>query len=280
MYQGSTHASCYVTNSGSMRAHRTNAALSCRVGVALLLLAAAGTSSLTAQTLQGRLLERGSDRPVELGLLILYTSTGDSITSSLSNQEGFFSLSSPDPGEFMLLGSALGYEETRVGVFELGEGGELSVDFRLPPAPIRLGGITVEASSDLLREPALIANGFVRRAQRGQGYFITPGQIRRGGTSNTQQLLQTVPRVIVNAGSAGPRATPVQMLGTMGYCTPRIYVDGMPAYLAPGLAIDNVAPINDLEAVEVYRTANEAPIEYSINNNSGCGIILFWTHRR
>jgi hypothetical protein len=53
-------------------------------------------------------------------MVIMMTASGDSVTYSLTGSDGYFSITSPEPGSFTLLGSGLGYEETKVGIFDLG----------------------------------------------------------------------------------------------------------------------------------------------------------------
>jgi len=102
------------------------------MGMALIAAGALASSpSLHAQTIHGRLLDIDTGLPIDLGLVIMLTESGDSITSALTTQNGYFSLTSPMPGTFLLLGSAWGYRETGDGVFELGEGAELTVEFRI-----------------------------------------------------------------------------------------------------------------------------------------------------
>ncbi|HZD03740.1 MAG TPA: carboxypeptidase-like regulatory domain-containing protein, partial [Longimicrobiales bacterium] len=108
------------------------------VGTAILLPAA---TPLHAQTIRGYLLESGSDHPIEAGLVVLLTEAGDSVTSTVTDEDGYFSLTSPEPGSFRLLAVALGYRRTPAGIFDLGEDGEMSVEFRIAPRPLPLDEI-------------------------------------------------------------------------------------------------------------------------------------------
>ncbi|NIQ54774.1 MAG: hypothetical protein GWM92_01090, partial [Gemmatimonadetes bacterium] len=60
------------------------------------------------------------------------------VTHALTDRRGYFSVTSPDPGSFTLLGSGFGYDIRRVGIFDLGMGGEVTVEFRLSPSPTPL----------------------------------------------------------------------------------------------------------------------------------------------
>ncbi|SVC20719.1 uncharacterized protein METZ01_LOCUS273573, partial [marine metagenome] len=132
-------------------------------------------------------MERDSETPIHLGFVALLTESGDSVTSTITNREGRFSLTSPDPGNFLLLAAALGHRETTVGVFELGKDGELTVEFRVPAEALTMDGLFVQAER-IGQEPALALNGFSRRMQEGLGYFMTPRDIENLDVTRTTDL--------------------------------------------------------------------------------------------
>lgn len=68
-------------------------------------------------------------------------------------------------------------------------------------------------------------------------------------------------------------------------CLVQVYMDGQMLNRGGVLGTSDVLPIdlrtigvNDLEAVEVYRSAAEVPQEYG-GPNAGCGVILLWSRR-
>jgi hypothetical protein len=235
----------------------------------------AGRGSLEAQTIDGLLLERGTDRPIDLALVTLHTAEGDSVSSTLTDASGRFRVEASWGGDFLLSATALGYRSTTAGVFELGEGGRITLEFRLEAQAIEIGGITIEARSSLLNQPNLIRNGFVERAQRGFGRFITPADIEKSATRSTTELLTQTGRITTRYAIGGDR---ILMRGQVGYCTPTVYLDGV-RYSMTSMSVDQLVSVSALEAVEVYRTANEAPVRYG-GGMSGCGIILLWTRAR
>ncbi|MEE2668966.1 MAG: carboxypeptidase regulatory-like domain-containing protein [Gemmatimonadota bacterium] len=226
------------------------------------------STSLKAQTIRGTLMERDSETPIHLGFVALLTESGDSVTSTITNREGRFSLTSPDPGNFLLLAAALGHRETTVGVFELGKDGELTVEFRVPAEALTMDGLFVQAER-IGQEPALALNGFSRRMQEGLGYFMTPRDIENSDVTRTTDLFFGMLGVSV----IGDR---VYVRGTLGICSPQIYVDGLPQSMGAGFPLDFIVPFEALAAVEVYRRAAEVPLQYG-GTGAGCGVILFWT---
>lgn len=244
-------------------------------------------SPLLGQTITGTLMEVDSDRPISLGLIILMTESGDSVTSGVTNGQGRFSLTATEGDSFWVIASAFGFKETSAGVFEIGGGGEMNIEFRIAPAPMPIDGILIGLQRPVLQHN-LITSGFVRRITRGLGRFITPYMIENSFARTSAELFRGIPGVFVNpVGGGGGSAfmgALVQMASMDGYCNPTIYVDGI--RMPEGMVIDNVAPIDVIDAVEIYRRASEIPIEYAMTASSSsmssgvCGVLVIWTKRR
>ncbi|MDX1646955.1 MAG: TonB-dependent receptor plug domain-containing protein [Longimicrobiales bacterium] len=228
---------------------------------------------VSAQTIRGQLLEFGSDTPIDLGLVVMVSLDGDSVSAALSDGRGFFEVTAEDPGEYLLEASAFGYEPTRVGLFELGDGGEMSVEFRLWAAPLTLDGVVVES---LVQEPVLVRNGFYRRMGRGVGTFFSPQDIE---TSNARRAIDMI------QGLAGVRMRidPVHgerlmVRGAQGYCVPTLLIDGVRAtWEGTSMRLDELIPLETVYAMEVHRGVSGLPIEFG--SFERCGVIVFWTKR-
>jgi hypothetical protein len=255
--------------------------------------AGAQPSTLAGQSITGTLLDLGNDRPIPLGLVMMFTESGDSVTATVADGGGRFRISSPEPGSFLLLAAALGYAETPAGLFELGDGGSMEVEYRLRPEPLPLEEIIV-ALDRPATEHHLVRNGFVRRLQRGLGRFITPYEIERSSARSTEALLTGISGVRVGmvtevSPAAGdirlglPRpdlGETVQIAGPLGgWCEPTLYVDGVWIEYLPALGqtLTQFAHIGDVEAVEVYRRPVEIPVEYGIHSDRNCGVLVVWT---
>ena len=70
----------------------------------------------------------------------------------------------------------------------------------------------------------------------------------------------------------------VLMLGTRGYCSPRVCVDGVRVSLSEA-SLDAVAPLFSVEAAEVYGSASEAPLRFG-GGMQGCGVIVLRSRAR
>lgn len=230
-------------------------------------------SALDGQTIRGRLLEFGSDAPIDLGMVVMVSVTGDSVSATLSDSDGFFEVSAPSGGEFLLEAAALGYEESRVGLFELGEDGEMSVEFRLWPAPLTIGGVIVES---LVQQPELVRNGFFRRMARGVGTYFSPSDIEESTARQAIELLQGLAGVRMRIDPVDGERLLVR--GTNGYCVPNLLVDGVrTTWAGTSMRLDELVPLETVHAMEVHRGVSGMPIEFGSFNQ--CGVIVFWTKR-
>jgi hypothetical protein len=252
-------------------------------------LCGAFASPAQAQTITGTLMEVETGQPISLGLVIMMTEDGDSITSGISNARGEFTVSSPDPGSFVLVASAFGFKETPAGVFELGPDAEMDVEFRIAAAPMPIEGLLVSLQRPVLQHQ-LVKNGFVRRATRGLGHFLTPVMIEKSAARSTADLFRGIPGVLLQLPGGGLNAftgEALRLTGTGQFCTPTLYMDGarMNVELTRDLPIDVIAPLGMVDAIEIYRRPSEIPIEYGMTARGDvpggpCGVVLIWTKTR
>lgn len=244
--------------------------------------------SASAQTIEGTLLDADTRMPIPLGLVMMFTEAGDSITSTVADEAGRFRISSDEPGSFVLNAAALGYQETSAGIFELGEGGVMTVEYGLPPHPLAIDEVIVALDRPASMHP-LVRNGFVRRLQRGLGAFITPYEIEQSSARSTEQLMAQIPNVRVgtvyeeSGGVLTPRGDigeTVQLRRFDGsWCSPTIYVDGRRVEYDPniGITLSMMADISSVEGIEIYRRPAEVPVEYVPSPGLICGVLVVWT---
>jgi len=243
--------------------------------------------SLGAQTIGGTLMEKETGQPISLGLITLVTEGGDTVTSGVTNGRGEFSVESPEPGAFLLVASAFGFTDTTVGVFELGEGGEMTIEFRIESSATELEGLLVDVESRSLSRNRLITSGFVTRANGGLGHFITPIDIESSVANNSIDLFRGVPGLTVDMSNAG-RSQTIQMLSQGGTCNPIIYVDGakLSVDLTRSVALETIIPLQNVAAIEIYRRAAEIPLQFGLigvgdrQSIGNCGVVVFWTKQR
>ena len=248
------------------------------VVLAALLLA---PPSLSAQTLSGRLLDGRNGRPIDLGIMVLFTEEGDSVGLGVTTPEGRFSITAPEPGSFFLIASAWGYPDHKEGVFDLGEGASMEIEFRISPRPVELDEILVSVDAPLASH-RLVRNGFVSRVQRGIGHFITPAELERSPYPHTESLFHMTPGVrVVPSRSLSVTGDYVLLRGMHGWCMPTLYIDDIRTPYRPeyGESLSALAPIDWIEAVEIYRGPSEVPPQYGGTDWDPCGAIVIWLKR-
>lgn len=226
-----------------------------------------------AQVVAGRVVEADEGGPAE-GIVVQLTDLeGAGVAVDVTDATGAFSLEAPQPGMFFVRASGSGYRPVRGGVFELGFESRIEIEIRLTLDPLELDEVEVEVDDvqSLDQMHPLVVNGFAERAESGRGRFLTPRDLERSRHLDLPRILQRTGRVeIVN----GLRGRTVAMRRPGGLCDPVFFIDDR---RAPGTEAWIGLNQQDLLAIEVYRSAVEAPVEYR-RFGVDCGVILVWTH--
>lgn len=215
---------------------------------------------LTAQTIRGLVLERVTDRPIDLVGVALVEVGGDTVATATSDSRGFFSVTADDPGHYRVVVEAFGYRLESAGPFELDLEELRVVQINLEPAPVEVQGIDVEAEETAT--PYLVRQGFTERRKMGFGHFVGPRELDDFRTiiRSTEDIFYRYPGV----GRGGA------MIGSNGVpCGPAIFLDGV-------RTTERIPPLEQLEAIEIYTRAVQVPLQYSWAAQ-GCGVILYWT---
>ena len=130
-----------------------------------------------------------------------------------------------------------------------------------------LGTVTVEGKQ------TIDIPGFDARAKRGLGTFLDRDEIEKRQSVLTTDLFRTIPGLTV--GFDGTNYV-VQSSRGQG-CQVQWYLDGSPFDNSDN-SLDQMIRPDDIEAVEVYKSASEVPVQFQGQNGS-CGTILVWTKR-
>lgn len=229
-----------------------------------------GDLSLGDITLQATVLP-----PVPFSAVVVDSLTGEPLASALvgingtavatSDEQGRFSINSVDQGQILMDIRHIGYTPITVEV-QVGDGPTGYLRFALPAAPFQLDAIVVEG-----RHATYYAFGrmraFAERRRRGVGKTFTRSEI---DAVHPFQLSDLMRRVL------GARVTPSRLgqnrVSFRGCGSPDIYVDGM---LLRDWALDDVMPIENVGAVEVYSSWASIPAEFL--SLDACAVIVIWT---
>jgi len=233
-----------------------------------------------AQTVEGYLLESGTDEPIVLGSVFMLWGSGEIAAQTYSDESGFFSLSADGPGDFFLRAERIGYSPRVDGVFEIGKGASISVVFHLPTAPVPLDtlAVTTERKVVVLRQM-----GFYERQEDEEGIFLGPEEIARVPAFQTTHFFRNLRRVRVNEGPMGSSTITIAGAGTVSLsgrhpCYPKVLIDGTTVFRGGREAamLDSAVQPYEIVGIEVYRGASEIPASWS-GSSSPCGLILIWT---
>lgn len=98
-----------------------------------------------AQVIEGR--ATGDDGVAVEGALVgLYDQDGTQRAATLANEQGFYRLDAPEPGEYILGAERIGFSPFRSPLLAVGDRAEpYRIDFEMLRAPVPIEGITVTA---------------------------------------------------------------------------------------------------------------------------------------
>ena len=183
--------------------------------------------------------------------------------ANLSNQARFV-LGGLEPGRHRIDIRNVGYRPLTAFI-EFAAGQTVERTFELEFTGEQLPQLEVEARNSKTLPRFL---EFERRRARGAGHFITRDEIVARGYMNMGDALRTAKGVKVYCDAIDCIA---KMASAAPGCLPAYYIDGQIAH-----SFATTTPINDVQAIEIYRGAGEVPAEFT-GSTAGCGVVVIWT---
>lgn len=244
------------------------------------------TSTASAQSITGRVIARSTQQPVAQAGVRLVAPDGAVIASALSEADGMFVIGLPASRSFRVITERFAFK-AHISQLFTAAGNSITYNIELQDSVIALTPLTVPAEA---RSRRLESVGLYDRAKEAQGAFILREEIEKRQPQRISQLLQ---------GRAGLRLQPVARSVASGitrgdlvmrggaqasmrsaFCFPRVFLDGVLVRLettsAPTLTLDDVANPDEIEAIEIYRSASQVPAQFG-GAGSSCGVVLIWT---
>lgn len=281
----------------------------CQAGWVALGLVAVTASQGQTQVVRGRVLEAETRKPVAGARVTLRRVTDSAATGipASTQSDGTFSARAGAGGQYLVEVVRLGYRPQRQGPFDVRAGAVIDVEILLSVVPITLDPVTVSAQAS---ERMLQRVGFYDRQRADFGHFITRDNIASRRASRPTDLLRVIPGVGIVPDPRSPGKVRIQMRGSHlaqgGACAPRVFMDGLIIIRGdsrpvgrPGTAkeneieraldadprnpepsLDDVVNPDQIEAIEVYRSASQVPAEFGgAGVFTRCGVVVIWTRR-
>lgn len=258
----------------------------CRVALHVACVAAAWLgvpADSSGQTVRGLVTDARTGEMIALATVTLVAESGERGASVLTTEEGFFSIDADDAGQFLVRVTALGYAPNRAGPLELRADALQVLEIRMMPAPLDIDGVVVEGRREGEVGNYLTQRGFWDRYAEGRGQFLTPGEVLASDAMFTPYLLRGLDQVVPQYGAAPWAIWPLLGITERRSCEPRVFVDDVWVNrtgfgIRESIGLDDVVPIERVQAVEVYHGPFQAPIRYQgTTRDNNCGVILIWT---
>jgi len=190
------------------------------------------------------------------------------------------------PGKYWVIARRIGYQPLKAAL-TLQRGDDREIDFQLNPLPYNLPEVKVRAEN---RKWERQYRDFVWRSRASlHGYFLTRDDIERSRPTLLSDVVRRyLPFVSSEAfftpsfpdpwasgwGRDGIGWLTSRSSGSNRNCAPAVSVNGSPN--TGGWAVNDFRP-DEVEAVEVYRSGAELPIEFANRGVGRCGLVVVWT---
>ena len=246
-------------------------------GLALVVLLPTMTG---AQKIQGVVIEDGTGKAISDARVELLALDSTLLATSISAATGWFELAPANAGQFLVRASHVVYDSVTTVAVDFRTNETLTVVLRLTGGAIRLEPVVVKAKAvDRMA-------GYRERAGRNAfGRFITHADLDKFGAYNLSHALRFAPEVKIERVQYGPFVTDgVFMRSFAELCVPAIFLDGVRILIDDGFDINGLISPEEIEGIEVYRSALTAPVEFrlpalSATDLSVCGIIAVWSRQ-
>ena len=125
-----------------------------RISLLLAIVLVPFGSSVEAQVVQGRVLNRLDGSPVGRGYVVLRHDNGVEAGRVLTSQSGNFALTAPMSGRFTVRSERIGFQVSESPLLDLMVGDTVSIDLEIAPLAVRLAEISVEEETQCDVSPA------------------------------------------------------------------------------------------------------------------------------
>lgn len=215
----------------------------------------------SAQVVHGRVTEEGTVRPLIDAEIQLLDAQRQLVFRSAADVAGRYSITTPTPGNYYLIVDRIGFQRLETPLLSLAAGDTMTAAFELPPDPIELEGLRVEA--DRLEEIRREAASFGIRIDDIGERFVSRERIEaRPAARSFGKVLQwqTIPRmrIIDGTDTGGPPRVCVMLRLNRDRCALNIVNGALvtleAAAMIPPEAIEAIVVMEPHEATTLWGT--------------------------
>lgn len=234
----------------------------------------------SGQTVEGRVLDQASERPVGGAIVAMVDEDGEERTRTLADSIGQFRIQPPEAGNFYLVAERFGYFETRSPLIAFRTEGHAALELMMVPEPVGLEGLEISVEDRAEQQLGLLG--------------LTPAQLGNRWIDRNQIDAIAVKRdmgvILERTAQAGIQVLRTENLtmgsDDIGLCISQqrartgdgrgrcslIVLDGVPlsgvqAKALDPSAIESIAILDPVQATTLYGTL------------AGGGAVLVWTRR-
>lgn len=128
---------------------------------------------------------------------------------------------------------------------------------------------TIDVEDAAERDPALLGF-YARRSSNNFGHYLDRSAIEASHVQRVSDALRSVPGIVIQPSSR------IGNIVRIRNCRPTIWVDGV---RVPDAELDEVASVDDVAAVEIYKSLAGLPQQF-VDRTNPCGAILLWSRNR
>jgi hypothetical protein len=219
--------------------------------------------ALTAQSVQGRVIDVLSDAPIVGAAITLTDSAGTRAGSTVSGDDGVFTIGARRSGFYSLSVEREGYNRSTTPSFGVPQDGVIEVELRMSVRPFELSPLHI-ISSGPAPDRRLAAWGYYQREldfRNRYARFFSREDIEEANVSRVSELMREITEFRVER-----RGHDMAVLTRRGARIP-LYINGT---LVRGGGLDEWISAANVAGMEVYWRG--APLEYG-----GGAAIVIWT---
>lgn len=251
-----------------------------------LLAAGAAVTPLAAQAISGRVLDAATGAGVDLVTVTALNSQQQPAARGRTSATGEFRLALAAPGVYTVQVERTGYRTVASQPITVGANQNAEVALRVSPEAVTLEPLTAVAR----RVPALVPTGFYDREERGFGRFYRRDFVEKRINRPFANVLDEVPGIRLYRDRSGTEYVIFDRAQATGAfsrlskgeddkCLPVFYLDGNRVTVGPrGTTASDLVQSSEVEAIEVYGSAAQLPVEFN-GSDASCGVIVIWTRR-